>query len=98
MEDHVQWSMGMPGGTVINAASSYSIHDSRRYRCLADNGGWFGIDPAFSYRGLQMEISEVRDGKAWKESPSIPDKKPVCVGDGPLQRMHPAQPYAVYPR
>lgn len=79
VEDHVLFQMGMPSGTMINAASSYSIHDSRRYRCLADNGGWFGMDPAFSYNGLQMEISEVRDGKVWKEHPQVPEKNQFAL-------------------
>ena len=75
----LMWSMGMPSGTVVNAASSYSIHDSRRYRCLADRGGWFGLDPAFAYRGLQIEVSEVRDEKPWLEHPSIPEKNQFAL-------------------
>lgn len=79
VEDHVLWSMGFPSGTMVNAASSYSIHDSRRYRCLADRGGWFGLDPAFAYRGLQIEVSEVRDEKPWREHPQIPEQNQFAL-------------------
>lgn len=69
VEENVLFQMGFPSGTLVNAACGYSVHESRRYRCLADNGGWFGLDPAFAYHGLKVEVSEVRDGKPWKETP-----------------------------
>jgi predicted dehydrogenase len=79
VEENVLFQLGFPGGTVVNAASSYSVHEARRYRCLADKGGWFGLDPAFSYHGLQMELSEVRDGKTWKENPEVPEKNQFAL-------------------
>lgn len=53
VEDTVLFSMGFPGGTMVNAGSSYSVHDTKRYRCMADKGGSFGLDPAFAYSGLK---------------------------------------------
>ena len=79
VEDRVLFQLGFPGGTLINAATSYSVHEARRYRCLAGNGGWFGLDPAFSYNGLQIELSEVRDGKAWREKPEVPEKNQFAL-------------------
>lgn len=74
VEEAVLFQLGFPSGTTVSASTSYSVHEARRYRCLADRGGWFGLDPAFSYEGLQLEVSEVRDGKAWKEHPEVPEK------------------------
>lgn len=79
VEENMLFQMGFPGGTVVNAASGYSVHESRRYRCLADNGGWFGLDPAFSYHGLRMEVSEVKENHAWKEAPEIPEKNQFAL-------------------
>lgn len=79
VEESVLFQLGFPGGTVVSASTGYSVHESRRYRCLADNGGWFGLDPAFSYEGLRMELSEVRDGKAWKENPELPEKNQFAL-------------------
>lgn len=71
VEETVLFQLGFPGGTIVNAGCSYGVHEARRYRCMADRGGWYGMDPAFPYTGLKMEVSEVRDGKDWKEMPSI---------------------------
>ena len=79
VEETVMFSLGFPSGTVVNAATSYSVHEARRYRCLADKGGWFGLDPAFAYNGLQIELSEVRDGKTWKDHPEVPEKKQFAL-------------------
>ena len=79
VEDTVLFQMGFPSGTVVNAGSTYSVHNTKRYRCLADNGGWFGMDPAFTYSGLKMEVSEVREGKEYKESPSIDEKNQFAL-------------------
>ena len=79
VEDTVLFQMGFPSGTVVNAGSSYSVHDSKRYRCLADKGGWFGMDSAFSYKGLKLELSEVRDGQEFRENPSIEEKNQFAL-------------------
>ncbi len=71
VEESALFQMHFPGGTLVNAACCYGAHESRRYRCLADNGAWFGMDPAFPYKGLKLELAEVKDGKEWKQNLSI---------------------------
>ena len=56
VEESVTWQMRFPGGTLANCATSYGIHENRRYRVNAETG-WFGLDPAFSYQNLAMESS-----------------------------------------
>ena len=79
VEETVLFQLGFPGGTIVNAMTSYGAHEARRYRCLADNGAWFGLDPAFPYRGIQMEISEVVDGKEVRKRPVMPEKNQFAI-------------------
>ena len=79
VEDTVLFQMKFPSGIMVNAGTSYSVHNSKRYRCLAGKGGWFGMDPAFTYRDLKMEVSEVRDNQEWKETPGIPEKNQFAL-------------------
>lgn len=74
VEETVLFQLRFPSGTLVNAATSYGAHQARRYRCLADNGGWFGLDPAFPYRGLKTEVSQAKGKTEWKSNPT-PDEK-----------------------
>lgn len=62
VEEAVLFQLHFPSGAQANLNCSYGVHESRRYRCYADKGGWFGLDPAFSYQGLKMNGSHA-DGK-----------------------------------
>jgi predicted dehydrogenase len=62
VEDTVLWSMRFPSGTVANCASSYGIHQSRRYRVCGEDG-WVDLDPAFSYEGLRMRQARAENGQ-----------------------------------
>lgn len=59
VEETVLFQLSFPSGTMASCITSYGVHESRRYRCYADKGGWFGLDPAFPYKGLQIERAEV---------------------------------------
>jgi predicted dehydrogenase len=74
VEESVFFMLHFPGGTIVHASSSYGVHESRRYRCLADKGGWLGMDPAFPYKGLQIEVSQVVDNEVFKKLPVIEEK------------------------
>lgn len=79
VEESVLFQMRFPSGTLVNATTCYSVHEARRYRCLADNGGWFGLDPAFSYSGLQIELSEAKDKNDWKQHPQVEEKNQFAL-------------------
>jgi predicted dehydrogenase len=79
VEETVMWQMHFPSGAVVNATTSYGVHQSRRYRCYADNGGWFGLDPAFAYERLQMEASQAQGKAEVKQSPSIAEKNQFAL-------------------
>ncbi len=74
VEESVLFQMQFPSGTLINAATSYGVHEARRYRVHGSAGGNIEMDPAFPYKGLQMKVNEVRDDKAWDAMPSIEAK------------------------
>lgn len=62
VEESVMFQLMFPGGTIASNTCSYGVHQSRYYRCHGDNGGWLGVNNAFAYGGLQMEISKA-EGK-----------------------------------
>lgn len=62
VEEEVAFTLRFPSGVIASCSTSYGYHQSRRYRVLATDG-WFDLDPAFSYRGLQMRIGH-QEGKA----------------------------------
>ncbi|MEO6638909.1 MAG: Gfo/Idh/MocA family oxidoreductase [Ginsengibacter sp.] len=58
VEESIMFQLRFPGGVIANAGTSYSVHASSRYRCLADQHVWFGMDPAFPYNDLEIELSK----------------------------------------
>ena len=78
VEDLVSWQMRFPSGIISNNLTSYDAHNSKRYRVHATEG-WFGLDPAFSYSGLQMETARA-EGKVERiERPRIPAKNQFAL-------------------
>ena len=73
VEDTMIFQLRFPGGTLCNAMTSYSTHRTQRYRVNAESG-WFGMDPAFPYQGLEMEASHAEGKVEYKEHPSISPK------------------------
>lgn len=47
------WQMRFPSGLLANCACSFDAHHTQSYRAIADRGT-FGMDQAFSHRGLKM--------------------------------------------
>ncbi|HJU04765.1 MAG TPA: Gfo/Idh/MocA family oxidoreductase [Nitrospiraceae bacterium] len=73
VEDAVSFRLRFPSGIIAGNFTSYDAHRASRYRVYATEG-WFGLDPAFSYRGLQMETAQA-DGKVERiEHPRIREK------------------------
>lgn len=62
VEETMLFQLGFADGTVATCGSSYGVHNTQRYRCFTAGNAWFGMDPAFSYDGLNIEISAI-EGK-----------------------------------
>ena len=78
VEESVLWQMTFPSGIQSNNTTSYGFHEDRRYRVHAERG-WFGLDPAFSYHGLQPELSYATGKIEHRERPSIGDKNQFAL-------------------
>lgn len=56
VEETVLFQMGFPNNILINCGCSYSVSASQHYRIHTENEGWFGMDPAFAYNNLQIQV------------------------------------------
>lgn len=62
IEDVSMFTLRFPSGIVANGTAAYSFHESRFLRVHAETG-WFGLDPAFGYDNLTLDINR-KAGKA----------------------------------
>ena len=73
VEDLVSFRLLFPSGVIADSVVSYDAHRSSRYRVHATDG-WFGLDPAFIYRGLQPETARAEGQIERLERPRIAEK------------------------
>ena len=59
VEESVLWEAKFPSGAVSHCGASYNAAPSGYFRAIAEHG-WFELDPAFNYQGIQGRRS---DGK-----------------------------------
>jgi len=78
VEETVLWQMRFPSGALFNGTTGYGFHESRRYRVLAEKG-WFGLDPAFSYSNLRMELSQAQGMAEYRQTPSLDPKNQFAL-------------------
>jgi len=50
VEESISWQSKFPGGIIARCGSSYNAQGMADFKVSAD-GGWFKMDPAFSYHG-----------------------------------------------
>jgi predicted dehydrogenase len=65
VEESVLWQAKFPGGAIAHCGASYNSAPTGYFRAIAERG-WFGLDPAFNYEGIQGARS---DGKAIEGRP-----------------------------
>lgn len=54
IEEALSFQLRFPSGILASNLTSYAVHRVGRYRVYAETG-WFGLDPAFAYSGLQLQ-------------------------------------------
>ena len=79
VEEAVMFQMFFPSGAIANNTCSYGVHNSKHYRCYADNGGWFGMDPAFDYKGLMPEVGHAEGKVENKSNPKLPEQNQFAL-------------------
>lgn len=79
IEETIAWMMRFPSGLVGICSSSYGCHETKRYRFTAETG-WFGMEPAFAYRGLKTEVSWALSGKMeHHDTPTLPEQNQFAL-------------------
>ncbi|WP_266364398.1 Gfo/Idh/MocA family protein [Tellurirhabdus rosea] len=73
VEELMSWQMKFPSGIHASCATHYGVHESRRYRVHADRG-WMGLDPAFPYEGIRMEVAWAEGKVEHKDQPNLGQK------------------------
>ena len=73
VEESMIFQLRFPSGVLCNAVTSYGTHRTQRYRVNAEDG-WFGMDPAFPYKGLEAEASHAEGMIEHKEHPKLTAK------------------------
>ncbi len=58
VEETIEWTMEFPGGVTCEASSSYN-RDANNFRAEGARG-WIRFDPAYAYRGIEVETSRGR--------------------------------------
>lgn len=62
VEEQVNFNLRFPSGFTASCFTSYSVHDSKRYRLLGSSG-WAEMDPAFPYVGQALRVSRKHEGE-----------------------------------
>jgi predicted dehydrogenase len=57
VDESLTWQMTFPSGTIAYCSTSYNVRGINRYTAYAEKG-WFGLDPAYSYRGNHGRTSK----------------------------------------
>lgn len=78
VEETMLFQMRFPSGILASCTTSYGHHEGRRYRVFAEKG-WVGLDPAFSYTGLQMQRSQAEGKIERKETPVVEAKNQFAL-------------------
>ena len=73
VEETVEFQLTFADGLQAMCGCSYGQHQSRNYRVYAERA-FFGMDPAFSYKGLQMHRSFADGEKEIYETPRLAEK------------------------
>ena len=63
VDETITWQMSFPSGVLAYCSTTYRFNGINRFTAYAEKG-WFGLDPAYSYSGIQ--------GKTSKEPISFP--------------------------
>ncbi|MDF2455370.1 MAG: yjhC [Cytophagaceae bacterium] len=79
VEESMLFQLTFPSGALAMCGTSYGTHMAKSYKIYADEG-YYGLDPAFSYSGLQMHVSEQLDTKIeLKQMPTIREEDQFAV-------------------
>lgn len=73
VEEVCTWQMKFPSGVLVNCATHYNVHDSRKYRVMTERG-WYELDNAYAYTGQKLTTSRADGEIIRQETVSIVPK------------------------
>ena len=79
VDETMLFQLYFPSGVRASCSTTLGAHQSRRYRAVTDKGAWFGMDPAFDYKGLRMEFSQAKGKQEWKSNPAMEEKNQFAL-------------------
>jgi predicted dehydrogenase len=71
VEEQIDFALRFPSGTLAVCASSYDTYNTKEYRLLCERGS-ISMDPAYSYRGLALQIKRGGQDDPKQEKTSAP--------------------------
>ena len=79
VEETIAWMMRFPSGLIAMCNASYGAFETKRYRLSAEQG-WFGMEPAFAYKGLKNQLSYSTGGAIdHKEQTTLPERNQFAL-------------------
>lgn len=70
VEENMAFQLRFPSGVLANSMTGYDAHNSKRYRVYATRA-WYGMDPAFTYENLAMELDHARGAVTLTQQPKL---------------------------
>ena len=79
VDESMLFQLYFPSGVKASCVTTLGAHQSRRYRAYTDKGTWFGMDPAFDYKGVKTEFSQAKGKLEWRANPSLEEKSQFAL-------------------
>lgn len=74
VEESMLFHLYFPSGVMASCSTTFGAHLGRRYRVFTDKETYFGMDPAFYYHGLKLEVSQAIGNMEWRSNPYQKEK------------------------
>ncbi len=78
IEDISTFTLRFPSGVLATGSAGYSYHENRHLRVMATDG-WFGLDPAFGYDNLTLQVGRKAGQADSMEQRRFPNKNQFAV-------------------
>lgn len=79
VDESMLFQLYFPSGVKASCVTTLGAHQSRRYRVYTDKGTWFGMDPAFDYKGVRTELSQAKGKLEWRSNPTLEEKNQFAL-------------------
>lgn len=78
IDGHHVFTLRFPSGVLAHGSCAYDHHEQRSLRVMAERG-WYGLDPAFAYRGLRMKVGYAREESDYVEERKLDERSQFAI-------------------